>query len=135
MRHVTPLRALRSPGKPVNFSSAKHPRISAASNLFPRKNILLFALSEKSSDFFLETERKKISIFFFSFPFFFSRLPEKEIIFDLYKYNARISWKLINEIIYCIEHVSRTYVLPSIEFTNLKPEAPVLYYPDESTSF
>lgn len=137
MRHVTPLRALRSPGKPVNFSSAKHPRISAASNLFPRKNILLFALSEKSSDFFSRRKERKFLYFSFLFLFFFSRLPEKEIIFDLYKYNVRISWKLISEIIYCIEHVSwsRTYVLPSIEFTNLKPEAPVLYYPDESTSF
>lgn len=74
MRHVTPLRALRSPGKPVNFSSAKHPRISAASNLFPRKNILLFALSEKSSDFFLETGGKGGKFLYFPFLFSFSFL-------------------------------------------------------------
>lgn len=91
------------------------------------KNQAIFSRGGKKENFYI----------FLFFSFFFSRLPEKEIIFDLYKYNARISWKLINEIIYCIEHVSwsRTYVLPSIEFTNLKPEAPVLYYPDESTSF
>lgn len=71
MRHVTPLRALRSPGKPVNFSSAKHPRISAASNLFPRKNILLFALSEKSSDFFSRRKERKFLYFSFLFLFFF----------------------------------------------------------------
>lgn len=116
MRHVTPLLALRSPGKPVNFSSAKHPRISAASNLFPRKNILLVCLvSEKSSRFF--PREKKISIFFFPFSFL---PPRRELFSTRTQTQYVISRKLKNET-YVVSNVNAFHGhVRSLE-SNLRP--------------
>lgn len=97
---------------------------------FHVKTYSLFALYLKNRvDFFLETERKKISIFFFPFSFLPSR---RELSSTRTQTQYVISRKLKNETVRCIqrERVSWSRTLPRIEFTT----PPMLYYPDESTS-